>query len=585
MILNQIYGNLDFTTSPNQQEGIKPKTCNANLKRKTTHPAYTYIKEQTQTITTKTTTTTISMPIWLTMSNIITTKDSKANEPFSYTQHDQEPYKPNQSNTEIEQSVCKQTHDTIHITQTQVKNKTSKVRYANDQEKPGPSKTHTIEELREIMAALSQDTLDTLQDSNTKLPILDKIDEPATYCGKGKQPLRGPPRVKKTTLKVNPQLFNNRTELLNINRKEISNNTTFGNDLVSGQQNRVKRPRNNEEQPQTKRPRTELKTQQYNSTTINDKQVSGKDRPQPKHKLQPHPRYLTLYLKSPNNISITLSDSAIRIELLKHKSGNIKIIRTKSSDIIIWCFSGAQNKPIKKLSKLTMSQSNYSISMLLKGTPQQQITHRHRRQMTASIPHKNKQTKKDNQKGDFLIWQWNCRDINANCRELQANLQETENKPMIICLQEIKLRTKNSKLPKLKEYEQTYLKDRGNGKLGGGLAFYVHNDVTHTKLIDFTSNQDESIEHGTNRRGIQIYRLIDKLLLNILNNGTPTRMCPHTGNKSTLDLTITTRNIVLDTHWEVLTQSPMGSDHFPIQIGLRAQRPPIPGPTTPNWIL
>ncbi|KAK3585923.1 hypothetical protein CHS0354_038461, partial [Potamilus streckersoni] len=272
-ILNQIYGNLDFTISQNKQEDLRPKTCNANLKRKDTHPAYTYIKEQTQNNNNNSNN---YYNIGATMAKNVhcnnNNKRTRANESVDYIHHDQELDKQDQINTEIDQTpqqIFELSHDTTYLTQTQVKNKTSKIRYADDKEKPGPSKTHTLEELREIMAALSQDTMDTLQDSSINLSIIKKLNEPATYCGKGKQPLRGTPR-----------------------------------------------------QPQAKLPRTELKTQQYNSTTINDEQVTEKYRPQPKHKLQPHPRYLTLYLKSPNNTPITLSDSAIQIELMKHKSGN-----------------------------------------------------------------------------------------------------------------------------------------------------------------------------------------------------------------------------------------------------------------------
>ncbi|KAK3585246.1 hypothetical protein CHS0354_006292, partial [Potamilus streckersoni] len=128
-------------------------------------------------------------------------------------------------------------------------------------------------------------------DQNTNLSIITKLNESATYSGKGKQPLRGPPRVKKTIQNTIPQNNNNHAELLNYNHKQISNNLGYENVSICGQQNKVKRPSNNEEQPQAKRPRTELKTQQHNSTTINDSQGTEKDRPQPKHKLQPHPRY------------------------------------------------------------------------------------------------------------------------------------------------------------------------------------------------------------------------------------------------------------------------------------------------------
>ncbi|KAK3598237.1 hypothetical protein CHS0354_001058 [Potamilus streckersoni] len=137
----------------------------------------------------------------------------------------------------------------------------------------------------------------------------------------------------------------------------MSSNLGYENVFIFGQQNKVKRPSNNEEQPQAKRPRTELKTQQHNSTTINDSQGTEKVRPQPKHKLQPHPRYLTLYLKSPNNTPITLSDSAIRIELTKHKSGSTSTASTaintptKATNNNINPRTQHKNKQIKKTTK------------------------------------------------------------------------------------------------------------------------------------------------------------------------------------------------------------------------------------------
>ncbi|KAK3593227.1 hypothetical protein CHS0354_012305 [Potamilus streckersoni] len=227
--------------------------------------------------------------------------------------------------------------------------------------------------------------------------------------------------------------------------------------------NKIKRQINNGGQSQAKRPRTENKSQQISSNTTNEQQTIGRNGKQPMHKLQPHPRYLTLYLKSPTNAPITLSDSAIRIELMKHKSGNLKIIRTKSSDIIVWCYSGAQMKAYKKIKQIDNIPVNLINHYAIKGnTPTTtNETPRKTNDITKStINPENKQTK-NNYKGGFLIWQWNCRGIHANCRELQANLQETKNKPMIICLQETNLRTKNPKLPKIKKYEKIILKKGG----------------------------------------------------------------------------------------------------------------------------
>ncbi|KAK3611219.1 hypothetical protein CHS0354_002115, partial [Potamilus streckersoni] len=226
-ILQQIYGNTDLTKTSNQLENPKTKNDNAILKRKATHPAYTYTKEKIQIQNNNNGN-----------SNHHNIANSMAEtETYLYNK------RPRTNQTElINCDIEIATHNPIDISNEQVnlpkyvlirdtpiststsgENRGNKIRFANDQEKPGPSNTHTIEELREIMAALAQDTADTAKES--------------------------------------------------INKE-------------------------NNEQQIAKRPRTDLKTQRYNSSK-NDKTTKGENRPQPKHKLQPHPRHLTLYLTTP----------------------------------------------------------------------------------------------------------------------------------------------------------------------------------------------------------------------------------------------------------------------------------------------
>ncbi|KAK3585247.1 hypothetical protein CHS0354_006293, partial [Potamilus streckersoni] len=115
-ILSQIYGNLDFTIPQNRQEEIRPKTCNANLKRKTTHPAYTYIKEQTQN---KNNNNNDYYNIGAAMSENLhcsnKNKKPRTTESVDYTYHDQELDKQYQINTEtgrISQPIEEIFHDT-----------------------------------------------------------------------------------------------------------------------------------------------------------------------------------------------------------------------------------------------------------------------------------------------------------------------------------------------------------------------------------------------------------------------------------------------------------------------------------------
>ncbi|KAK3590471.1 hypothetical protein CHS0354_015638 [Potamilus streckersoni] len=165
---------------------------------------------------------------------------------------------------------------------------------------------------------------------------------------------------------------NNHTKVTTLNQTQMQNNTIYEQQILVDRHDKTERQINNEEQSQAKRRRIEHKSQQDSISPTNEPQTIGKTGPQPKHKLQHHPRYLTLYLKSPNNTPITLSDSSIRIELMKHKSGNLKIIRTKSSDIIVWCYSGAQMKAYKKIKQIDNKPVKLINHYAIKGNHQQQ---------------------------------------------------------------------------------------------------------------------------------------------------------------------------------------------------------------------
>ncbi|KAK3606093.1 hypothetical protein CHS0354_006448 [Potamilus streckersoni] len=65
-----------------------------------------------------------------------------------------------------------------------------------------------------------------------------------------------------------------------------------------------------------------------------------------------HPRYLTLYLRYPTKTHTQPTDSAIIMELIKHKQGQVQIKHIKTSGNTIRCFTGAHIKAYKKVKKI-----------------------------------------------------------------------------------------------------------------------------------------------------------------------------------------------------------------------------------------
>ncbi|KAK3577834.1 hypothetical protein CHS0354_000230 [Potamilus streckersoni] len=188
--------------------------------------------------------------------------------------------------------------------------------------------------------------------------LLRETKEPPPYSGKGKKPLKGTTRAKKTKQNIPIQKNNDKqVNGTNQNTKNTLNDiTTENNDQTRDPDNSYQAKGNNEHQT-VKRPRIKTKIQQINPNK-NYKTTKGENRQQIKHELQTHPRYLTLYLTIPDKSLNKLSVTDLRYELLKHKNGNLKITKTKSADIIIWCYSGAQIRAYKKSNKLGTPQSN-----------------------------------------------------------------------------------------------------------------------------------------------------------------------------------------------------------------------------------
>lgn len=66
------------------------------------------------------------------------------------------------------------------------------INYVQDSQKPGPSKTHTIEEINEILKALRNDTPPLPQQTTTSTALQNTEYEDKPTGPKGKQPLKGP---------------------------------------------------------------------------------------------------------------------------------------------------------------------------------------------------------------------------------------------------------------------------------------------------------------------------------------------------------------------------------------------------------
>ena len=214
----------------------------------------------------------------------------------------------------------------------------------------------------------------------------------------------------------------------------------------------------------------------------------------------------------------------------------------------------------------------------------------------------------------FSVLQWNARGLRTHCGQFKQLIQEKT--PSVICVQETCLKPQH-KSPSVPGYD-TIRQDRPNLN-GGGLITYISNTLAYHRLQinhDFgpvevvgtqiklntsyinilniyvpphETNQlqpaltqlaqlfptdtvylgDFNIHHpilGSTRMdkpGEKVIQWIDDQNLVILNDGSPTRIDPHTGNTSVLDVTIVPTTISTSSDWVVI-QDPNGSDHLPV---------------------
>jgi ribonuclease HI len=215
------------------------------------------------------------------------------------------------------------------------------------------------------------------------------------------------------------------------------------------------------------------------------------------------------------------------------------------------------------------------------------------------------------------ILQWNCNGIINKTAELSQYLTDTKNKPDIICLQETFL--KPHQIYNLKGYN-IIRKDRTITRKGG-LATLVKTGINYT-LVDQnqTGIESLSLQIKLNNKEVTVINIYqppetpyevtslttlldqpniiavgdfnahsplwgDKKLckmgevlegilhdcdLTVLNTGQGTYQ-KHQGGLSAIDIAVASKNLSLQTNWEVHANNSMGSDHFPISITIGNQ--------------
>lgn len=221
----------------------------------------------------------------------------------------------------------------------------------------------------------------------------------------------------------------------------------------------------------------------------------------------------------------------------------------------------------------------------------------------------------------FRVIQWNARSLIANGQEFKKVIHEMTNVPDLICIQETWLK---SRLDFVIPGYISIRKDRA-GTSGGGCATFIKNGVAFREIsidsqyecvkvevwtalgkvsiINFYNpckqislmelnkiwRKDEGIgiwcgdfnahsvvwgSMNTDTNGMVVEDYMEDNSLVCLNDGRGTRFNIRKQVKSCLDLTIVSAAISVKCQWEVIEQSTVGSDHFPIicTIGLEMQR-------------
>ncbi|XP_053536655.1 uncharacterized protein LOC124628232 [Ictalurus punctatus] len=232
----------------------------------------------------------------------------------------------------------------------------------------------------------------------------------------------------------------------------------------------------------------------------------------------------------------------------------------------------------------------------------------------------------------LVILQWNARSLIANGQEFKKFVTDLLDKPQVICVQETWLK------PQLDFviYGYTTIRnDRETGK-GGGVATFVRNDVkynlvnkgkehesvvvriqtgkdsimivnfynpcnrlstdtlnavcgvTQGKTVwcgDFNAHSTIWRSKNTDINGSVIEEFIDDKNLVCVNDGKGTQYSSSHNTESAIDLTIMSTEMAGISLWEVLDQSTVGSDHYPIITRIEVEIHQDSELKTPRWRL
>ena len=232
----------------------------------------------------------------------------------------------------------------------------------------------------------------------------------------------------------------------------------------------------------------------------------------------------------------------------------------------------------------------------------------------------------------LIILQWNSRSLTSNGQEFKKFVENLSDKPHVICVQETWLKPQWDFVM----YGYTAKRnDRETGN-GGGVATFVKNGVSYNlvkigkeqesivikvwsgkssitivnyynpcnrlstdilkdasgptqgKVIwcgDFNAHSTLWGSNNTDANGSVIEEFIDDMGLVCINDGRGTRYNSTQNTESVIDLTLTSTVIAGVSTWDVLNQSTVGSDHYPILVKVGIEIHQEGGARTPRWKL
>lgn len=212
----------------------------------------------------------------------------------------------------------------------------------------------------------------------------------------------------------------------------------------------------------------------------------------------------------------------------------------------------------------------------------------------------------------MIILQWNARSLIANGQEFKGFINKCKTKPIIICIQETWLKPNLDFV--IKGYDNVR-RDRKEGNGGGcitlikqGTQYRIVNIGTqleyivieiwtrngNIKVINFYNpgnrllNMEELDTHlegkviwcgdfnahstlwgkSNDRNGAIIEELMETKNYVCLNDGSGTRINVRNGTESVIDLTLVSDSLAAFCSWQVIKDTTIGSDHYPIMTKL-----------------